>query len=141
MNCQEKAAFIIPTFNAEKYICQCLDSILNQNYSNFITIIINDGSTDSTSTILDLYKKKDSRIIVIDQNNQGQAAARNEKAALAQRQVTLYEKAATDTLAPVGVHGKHKVQITINPPENDNGKEAFVTGQYVGYVILSVIGE
>ena len=77
MNCQEKAAFIIPTFNAEKYISQCLDSILNQNYSNFITIIINDGSTDSTSAILDLYKKKDSRIIVIDQNNQGQAAARN----------------------------------------------------------------
>lgn len=77
MNCQEKAAFIIPTFNAEKYISQCLDSILNQNYSNFIVIIINDGSTDSTSAILDLYKKKDSRIIVIDQNNQGQAAARN----------------------------------------------------------------
>ena len=77
MNCQEKAAFIIPTFNSEKYISQCLDSILNQNYSNFIAIIINDGSTDSTSAILDLYKKKDSRIIVIDQNNQGQAAARN----------------------------------------------------------------
>ena len=70
-----------------------------------------------------------------------QAATRNKKATLAQRQVTLYEKAATDTLAPVGVHGKHKVQITINPPENDNGEDAFVTGQYVGYVILSVIGE
>ena len=77
MNYQEKAAFIIPTFNSEKYISQCLDSILNQNYSNFIAIIINDGSTDSTSAILDIYKKKDRRIIVIDQNNQGQAAARN----------------------------------------------------------------
>ena len=77
MSHSEKAAFIIPTFNSEKYISQCLDSILNQNYSNFIAIIINDGSTDGTSEILDFYKKKDSRIIVIDQNNQGQAAARN----------------------------------------------------------------
>ena len=70
-----------------------------------------------------------------------QAATRNEKATLAQRQVILYEKEATETLPPVGIHGKHKVQITINPPKNDNGETAFVTGQYVGYVILSVIGE
>lgn len=77
MNHQDKVAFIIPTFNAEKHISQCLDSILNQDYSNFIVIIINDGSTDSTSALLSLYKKKDSRIIVIDQNNQGQSAARN----------------------------------------------------------------
>lgn len=68
-------------------------------------------------------------------------AARNEKAALDRRQVILYEKEATETLPPVGIHGKHKVQITINPPKNDNGETAFVTGQYVGYVILSVIGE
>lgn len=58
MSYSEKAALIIPTFNSEKYISQCLDSILNQNYSNFIAIIINDGSTDGTSEILDFYKKR-----------------------------------------------------------------------------------
>lgn len=82
---QEKVAVIVPVFNSEKYIARCLNSILNQSYKNFIVIVVNDGSTDGTSKILESYKIKDSRVIVIGQNNKGQAAARNIGLELAER--------------------------------------------------------
>ncbi len=72
-----KISFIIPCYNVEKYISECLDSILNQNFTDFEILCINDGSTDSTLEILDKYRKNDVRILVIDQDNQGQSVARN----------------------------------------------------------------
>ena len=68
---------IIPIFNTEEFLQECLDSATHQTIMNIEIICIDDGSTDSCSTILEEYKKKDSRIVVITQENKGLAAARN----------------------------------------------------------------
>jgi len=68
---------IIPVYNVEPYLEQCLDSVINQTYKNLEIICINDGSTDNSLKILEKYHKKDSRIKLINQKNKGTAAARN----------------------------------------------------------------
>lgn len=68
---------IVPVYNTEKYLRQCLDSICRQTYSNLEILCVNDGSTDSSCSILQEYAAKDKRIRVFTQENVGQAAARN----------------------------------------------------------------
>ncbi len=68
---------IIPVYNVESYLPQCLDSVLSQSYSNLQVILIDDGSTDSSGAICDEYAERDSRIVVIHQKNGGAAAAKN----------------------------------------------------------------
>lgn len=68
---------IIPVYNVEKYLDECLDSVINQSLMDLEIIIVNDGSTDNSSTIIEKFKQKDSRIKVINQKNHGLAAARN----------------------------------------------------------------
>lgn len=68
---------IIPVYKVEKYLARCLDSVIDNYYKNLEIICVNDGSPDRCSEILAEYSKKDSRIIVIDQENQGVAKARN----------------------------------------------------------------
>lgn len=72
-----KVSVIVPVFNVEKYLSQCLDSILNQSLKEIEVICINDGSTDSSLDILNRYKSKDKRIKVISQSNGGPGNARN----------------------------------------------------------------
>lgn len=69
-------SIIIPAYNAEKYIRDCMNSVLNQTFKNIEIICIDDGSTDSTGKILDEYSLKDSRITVIHQENRGQTKGR-----------------------------------------------------------------
>lgn len=66
-----KVSVIVPVFNAENYLIQCLDSIVKQTYANLEIILINDGSTDKSKDICDLYQKMDRRIRVISQDNKG----------------------------------------------------------------------
>ena len=68
---------IVPAYNVENYIARCLDSIINQTYSNLEIIVVDDGSTDNTGAIIDDYAKKDTRIKAIHQQNAGVAVARN----------------------------------------------------------------
>ena len=72
-----KLSVIVPCYNVEEYLSECLDSILNQTFEDIEIICINDGSTDNTQDILDSYLKKDNRIKVISQHNQGLSMARN----------------------------------------------------------------
>jgi len=72
---EKKISIIIPAFNAEKYISECLISVINQSYDNLEIIVVNDGSTDKTSEILNNFS--DSRIIVVNQGNKGCSAAKN----------------------------------------------------------------
>lgn len=68
---------IIAVYNMEKYLKQCLDSVVNQSLKNVEIIAVNDGSTDNSLSILIDYKNKYSNIVIIDQQNQGQAIAKN----------------------------------------------------------------
>lgn len=68
---------IVPVYNTEQYLPECLDSIINQSYKNLEIICIDDGSTDNSRHILDSYAVKDKRIKIIHQENKGVSAARN----------------------------------------------------------------
>ncbi len=70
-------SIIVPLYNNQKYLSNCLDSIVNQCSKDIETIIVNDGSTDNSGNIADKYAKKYSFINVIHQSNQGVSAARN----------------------------------------------------------------
>lgn len=72
-----KISIIVPVYNIEKYIVRCIESILNQTYSNLEIILVDDGSTDSSGGICDEYAKKDDRIVVIHKVNGGLSDARN----------------------------------------------------------------
>ena len=72
-----KISIIIPAYNCQAYISDCLKSIINQTYKNIEIIIINDGSIDETGKICDYYSKLDNRIIVVHTENQGVSASRN----------------------------------------------------------------
>lgn len=77
MNNSPMISIIVPVYNVEKYLAKCLDSIINQTYGNIEVICVNDGSPDGSRDILAQYASRDSRIIVIDQENQGLSGARN----------------------------------------------------------------
>lgn len=68
---------IIPVYGVEKYIAQCLDSIINQTYKNLEVIVVNDGTKDRSAEIAKEYATKDSRIKVYDFQNGGLSVARN----------------------------------------------------------------
>lgn len=70
-------SIIIPVYNVEKTLRQCLDSVLGQSYKNFEVIIVDDGSPDGSPAICDEYAEKDSRIKVIHKENGGVSSARN----------------------------------------------------------------
>ena len=72
-----KISIIIPVYNVERYVAKCLNSVLNQTYKSLEVIIVNDGSTDKSGYICDYYAKKDRRVILINQENQGLSMARN----------------------------------------------------------------
>ena len=71
-----KVSICIPVYNADNYLIQCLESIVNQTFSDFEIICINDGSTDNSKEILENYKNNYNFIKVINQKNMGVIAAR-----------------------------------------------------------------
>lgn len=62
---------IVPVYNAEKYLCRCVDSILRQSFRDLEIILVDDGSTDNSPCICDQYKNDDDRINVIHKQNGG----------------------------------------------------------------------
>lgn len=72
-----KISVIIPVYNAEKYLKECIDSVLNQTFDDFEVLIINDGSTDESGKICDEYAQKDARVKVFHKENGGVSSARN----------------------------------------------------------------
>ena len=72
-----KISVIVPVYNVEQYLSQCLDSIIKQTFKDIEIICINDGSTDNSGKILEEYAHKDNRIKILNQKNQGLSVARN----------------------------------------------------------------
>ena len=72
-----KVSVIIPVYNTEKYLKECLDSVVNQTLQDKEIICIDDGSTDNSLSILKEYAQKDSRFIILEQENEG-AVSSNE---------------------------------------------------------------
>ena len=72
-----KVSIIVPVYNVERYLRQCLDSLVNQTYQNIEIICVDDGSTDASSEILTEYALKNSKVRVIRQENSGLSVARN----------------------------------------------------------------
>ena len=70
-------SIVIPAYNVENYIEQCLLSVIKQTYKTLEIIVVDDGSKDKTGEIADKYAKMDDRIIVVHQNNGGLPNARN----------------------------------------------------------------
>lgn len=83
-------SIIVPTFNVEKYINECLDTLLDQTYKNYEIIVVDDGSSDNTINILNEYKKNHSNIKLIQQENQFAGVARNNGMKYAQGKYLLF---------------------------------------------------
>lgn len=73
-----RISIIVPVYNVEEYIFECIDSILNQTFTDFELILVNDGSNDNSGNICEKYKAIDNRIKVIHKQNGGLSDARNE---------------------------------------------------------------
>lgn len=73
----EKISIIVPVYNVERYLPECLDSLLGQTYRELEIILVDDGSRDASGRICDAYGERDSRIRVIHQQNQGLSPTRN----------------------------------------------------------------
>ena len=72
-----KISVIVPVYNYEKYLNKCIDSILSQTFTDFELLLINDGSTDRSGEICDMYSEKDERVKVFHKENGGVSSARN----------------------------------------------------------------
>lgn len=77
-------SIIIPVYNVEPYLEQCLSSVAAQSFSDWECIVVDDGSTDGSGAICDLWAKRDSRFRIVHQENAGVSAARNRGLELAQ---------------------------------------------------------
>lgn len=83
-------SIIIPCYNTEKYIAETIESVFNQTYTNWELIIVNDGSTDSSRQIIELFKNKEQRIRVIDKLNSGVSDTRNKGLEIAQGELITF---------------------------------------------------
>ncbi|WP_052242850.1 MULTISPECIES: glycosyltransferase family 2 protein [Pseudoalteromonas] len=130
---------ILPVYNGEAYITESIESILNQTYSNFNLLVINDGSTDKTKLILEQLKNTDARIQVINKDNEGLIATLNLGISLS-RAKYLVRMDHDDILAP----SKLEMQINyMNSHENIDvlGCNAFLidsSGKRVGSISFPV---
>lgn len=86
----ELVSIIVPVFNVEQYLPRCVDSLIRQSYSNIEIILVDDGSTDMSSSICDEYKEIDNRIIVIHKENGGLSDARNKGIEIAKGQYYMF---------------------------------------------------
>ena len=105
-----KVSIIIPIYNVEKYLKQCLDSIVNQTLKEIEIICVDDGSTDGSLEILKEYAQKDSRFIILQQKNKGAGSARNAGLRIAQGEYLYFLD--SDDFAQIDLLEKTYTQIT-----------------------------
>lgn len=96
---QPKVSVIVPVYNVEKYVGECLDSILNQTLKDIEIIVLNDGSTDDSLKIIKKYAEQDSRIRVYNHENRGLGPTRNRGITLAKGKYLAFVD-SDDTIVP-----------------------------------------
>ena len=77
VNSETKVSVLVPIYNVENFLPQCLDSLINQTLPDIEIICINDGSTDNSKRIIESYAKKDDRIVTINKKNSGYGDSMN----------------------------------------------------------------
>lgn len=92
-------SIIIPVYNSEKYLKECIESLLTQTLTHCEFIFVNDGSKDNSQAIIESYQKNDTRIVLFQQQNQGVSAARNKGLSMTKGQYVGFVD-ADDTIAP-----------------------------------------
>ena len=108
----ELVSFVIPVFNSSEFLRRCLDSLQNQSYPEWEAVCVNDGSTDNSLELLKEYSARDSRIRVIDKENEGVSVARNEALALIKGKYVVFVD-SDDFLHP------QTLEICVNAAERD----------------------
>lgn len=108
-----RISIVVPVYNVEQYIEECLDSILNQTYQDFELILVDDGSKDQSGAICDRYQKEHSNIKVIHQENQGQAATRNHGVEISQGEWVMFVD-SDDVIHPCLLEYLYKAAIESN---------------------------
>ncbi|MCQ6278888.1 glycosyltransferase family 2 protein [Bacillus sp. EB600] len=108
-----KVSVIIPVYNCEKYLSKCLDSVLEQTHPNLEIIIVNDGSTDESESIIIEYKKKHKEIIYFYQENKGPSEARNKAIANANGEYIVFVD-ADDTVNEYYIEKLLKEMVSTN---------------------------
>lgn len=112
MNTQPEISIITPVFNTEKYLAQCIDSIIAQTFQNWELILVDDGSTDHSGAICDEYASRDHRIRVIHKANSGVSDSRN--IAIAQSRGTLLGFVDADDWIDPGMYSTLHRDLTAN---------------------------
>jgi len=146
----EKITIIIPVYNVEEYLKECLESVLRQTYSDIDIILINDGSTDSSLKICKEFQTKDKRISIYNQENKGLAEVRNKGIELCKteyfvfvdsddilepnfiEQLVLYKNRYQSDIIVASVYRKKKEKL-----ENWRGKIKEYTGEEIIKKIIS----
>jgi glycosyltransferase involved in cell wall biosynthesis len=85
-----KVSFILPIYNVEKYLGECVESILQQTYRDFEVVLVDDGSPDNSPALCDAYAEKDSRVRVVHKQNGGLSDARNAGLAVAKGDYVIF---------------------------------------------------
>jgi glycosyltransferase involved in cell wall biosynthesis len=121
-------SIIIPVYNVEAYLEQCLDSVINQTYGDFEAILIDDGSKDNSGRICDEYCAKDSRLKVIHKHNGGVSSARNDGIAAASGEYLIFLD-SDDYLVLSALQMLHQAISTDNCEMYMFGYQSFIDGQ------------
>ena len=106
-------SIIIPAFNAEKFIAATLNSLIDQTYTNWEAIVVNDGATDNTELVVQSFVVKDKRFKMISQENRGCSSAKNYGLSVAKGEFIQYLD-ADDLLSPIKLESQVKV-LSENP--------------------------
>ena len=156
-------SIIVPVYKAERYLDECVNSILSQTFLDFELILVDDGSPDRCGEICDAYARSDSRIKVIHQKNQGQSAARNAAIKMAkgnwicfvdsddaihpQMLESLYDAAVSNNvqmsmcsfveaeLIPEGFYRSHDVLSSVVTLDEDTLLRLYDKNQYPSWVV------
>ena len=152
----ERIAVIVPVFKVEKYLRKCVDSLINQTYSDLEIILVDDGSPDNCPQICDEYAARDSRISVIHKENGGLADARNAGVAFANSEYIVFVDSddyvdSTFIASLVELKQRTGVEIACTPliyefengthkPINDFEEQTFANKQFLSLVMRARYG-